>query len=117
MNEKSKMYSVPLALALDMMEASLFERDCYKDLILETLTEGQKDERLLEILCDGFSINNKIVREVDMMVSMSPLVKSESDEESVVLGPEDIQIFEALILSHHHLSKDLLKYNLSVAKN
>lgn len=117
MSKERKMYSVPLVLALEMMEGSIYESNCYKDLLLEILTEGRTDERLLEILCDGFSVNNKIVREVDTMVTMNPLMKSDTGEEAVVLGSEDIQIFEALILSHHHLSQDLLKYNLSVAKN
>ena len=117
MKKTPKTYTMSLKELMGYLEISEWERTCYMDLMLDQLAEDPEDHHRLEVICDGYSISSKMVREVTDIVEESPLTISKKKEENVVLDESDIQIVQALVLTRHHLQNDLKKFNISIAKN
>jgi hypothetical protein len=106
--KKEKALSMDLITLMEFEREALQERSLYINLLAEKLDTEGLDYRLLEMLCDGLSISNKLLREIDLIVSRNPImIPEERKVEQVVLFPEDRTILEAIILTRSHLRQDM----------
>lgn len=100
-------------LELEMQASS--ERVLYLSLLRDAFDNEQTDHDLLEMLCDGMSISNKMLRELEYVISSNPIITPEgASSEQVVLFKEDQQILEAIILTRSTLRQEMRrKKNIS----
>lgn len=106
--KKEKALSIDLVTLMEFERDALQERSLYINLLAENLDTEGLDYRLLEMLCDGLSISNKLLREIDLIVSRNPImIPEERKVEQVVLFPEDRTILETIIVTRSHLRQDM----------
>ena len=106
--KKEKAISMDLIKLMDFEIEATQERSLYTNLLAEKITEEKLDYRLLEMLSDGLSISNKLLRELDLIVSRNPiLIPDDKDVEQVILFPEDKAILEAIVITRSHLREDM----------
>jgi len=106
--KKEKAISMDLVKLMQFELEATQERSLYINLLSEKITEEKLDYRLLEMLSDGLSISNKLLREVDLIVSRNPvLIPDGKKEEQVILFPEDRDILEAIVITRSHLHEDI----------
>ncbi len=97
-----------LVTLMEYEREALQERSLYVNLLGEKLAAEDLDYRLLEMLSDGLSISNKLLREINLIVSTNPImIPEEKKIEQVVLFPEDRTILEAIIVTRAHLRQDM----------
>ena len=112
--KKEKAISMDLVKLMEFEIEATQERSLYTNLLAEKITEEKLDYRLLEMLSDGLSISNKLLRELDLIVSRNPiLIPDDKDVEQVILFPEDKAILEAIVISssrRHEKNKKYFKF-------
>lgn len=117
MSKKNKKPNITMELLtlLDFEMKASSERELFLNLLRDTLESEQNDHDLLEMLCDGMSISNKMLRELEHIISSNPIITPEgSSSEQVVLFKEDQQILEAIILTRSTLRQEMRrKKNIS----
>ena len=107
-SKKEKVISMPLKKLLEMEQEAVSDRVIFIDLLEENLAKEDLDYRLLEMLCDGMSVSNKLLREVSTIASNNPIFKSDDlAEEQVVLFNEDQHILEMIVTSRAYMREDL----------
>ena len=117
MSKKGKKTNVSMdllaLLELEMQASS--ERIRYLNLLRGAFEKEQVDHDLLEMLCDGMSLSNKMLREVEYVINSNPIVTPEgASTEQVILFKEDQQILEAIILTRSTLRQEMRrKKNIS----
>jgi hypothetical protein len=93
---------------MELEQEATSERILFIDLLKENLEEENPDYRLLEMLCDGLSISNKFLREINTIVNNNPIViPDETKVEQVILFPEDRSILEMIVTSRAYLKDDI----------
>ena len=104
-----------LVTLLDLELQASSERVLYLNLLRDAFDKEQSDYDLLEMLCDGMSISNKMLRELEYVISSNPVLTPEgSTSEQVVLFEEDQRILEAIILTRSSLRQEMRrKKNIS----
>ena len=106
--KKEKTISIDLITLMELEQEATSERILFIDLLKENLEEKNPDYRLLEMLCDGLSISNKFLREINTIVNNNPIVIPDEEKiEQVVLFPEDRSILEMIITSRAYLKDDI----------
>ncbi len=107
-SKKGKALTMDLVTLMEYEREALQERSLYVNLLGEKLAAEDLDYRLLEMLSDGLSISNKLLREINLIVSTNPImIPEEKKIEQVVLFPEDRTILEAIIVTRAHLRQDM----------
>ena len=106
--QEEKTISIDLVALMELEQEATSERVLFIDLLKENLEEENPDYRLLEMLCDGLSISNKFLREINTIISNNPIViPDETKVEQVILFPEDRSVLEMIVTSRAYLKDDI----------
>ena len=113
--KKQKHVSIDLITLMELEIEAMNEKNFFTSLLEDSLAESHHDSDLIEMICDGYSIANKLLRELDLIINSNPIVTPEEKEtEQVVLFPEDQKIIEAIIMTRSVLRKEMRqKKNIS----
>tara|TARA_R100000664_G_C2704284_1_gene103479 strand:+ start:253 stop:618 length:366 start_codon:yes stop_codon:yes gene_type:complete len=113
--KKQKHVSIDLITLMELEIEAMNEKNFFTSLLEDSLAEHHHDSDLIEMICDGYSIANKLLRELDLIINSNPIVTPEEKEtEQVVLFPEDQKIIEAIIMTRSVLRKEMRqKKNIS----
>ncbi len=113
-----KTYSIPLKEIKKMLERSEAEREFFLELIHENIGEDYLRYAYFELLCEGYSINNKMVNEIDKAIEDGVFSRSKKNVEELVLDEIEVKTFEILALSRYNVVSDLRRYyNISLDKH
>ena len=98
------------------VEVSRQERFLCYNIIEDFVKENKKNFLQLENIFECFTINSKIVRELESKAQRNPIRRDpDTDEEHLVVSPLDLQIIEALFLARYYVQKELREdCNISV---
>ena len=116
---KGMVYSLPI----DVLEEILC--DCEKEfrfsetlliekLAVEESSQKNRSEKIISLLCDFYSASYVTIEQVKELLEEG---EGEEDDEQVYLSPESMSILETALLSRYFVSKELTKFNISLAIN
>lgn len=113
--KKHKHVSIDLITLMDLEIEAINEKTFFISLLEDNLAEETHDSDLVEMICDGYSIANKLLRELDLIINSNPILTPEEKEtEQVILFPDDQKILEAIVMTRSVLRKEMRrKKNIS----
>jgi len=110
-NEK-KLYSIPLDALKELLEECELQLVFSEDVLKEKLAE-ETNRNLVSLLCEFYSSSNATSKHLGEALENY----LEEDKGQVFLTAESMFIVESAMVSRYLVSRELLKYNISLAIN
>jgi len=111
--KKKTVYSLPLAALQELLEECETQLGYSEEVLIQKLADDPINRMLTSLLCEFYSSSNAALKHlVEALEGYE-----EEDKNQVFISAEGMLIVESALVSRYLVSKELLKYNVSLAIN
>tara|TARA_R100000008_G_C3448387_1_gene98075 strand:- start:125 stop:472 length:348 start_codon:yes stop_codon:yes gene_type:complete len=112
-SNKKTVYSLPLGALEELLEECETQLGFSEEVLIQKLSDDPINRMLASLLCEFYSSSNAAVKHLVEALE----VYEKEDKNQVFISAESMLIIESALVSRYLVSKELLKYNVSLAIN
>jgi hypothetical protein len=107
-------YSLPLETLQEILQECSIQFGFSEELLFEKLLEGDKDRDIISLLCEFYASSRATEKHLKNALE---LYDEQEDEGQVYINSDVMMIVESALISRYLVTKELVKYNISLAIN
>tara|TARA_R100000152_G_C6782149_1_gene218613 strand:+ start:8603 stop:8953 length:351 start_codon:yes stop_codon:yes gene_type:complete len=110
----NKVYSLPIDALEELLSECKIQFSFSEELLFENLLEGKKNKDVIGLLCEFYASSRATERHLENALEN---YIEEEDEGQVYISSDIMMIVESALISRYLVSKELTRYNISLAIN